>query len=223
MPIMNMVYKYIPLIPSANTLLYLPFNNNYNDESWKWVSVTTNGGTTPTYWAINSNNYLITSNSRIISTLSTFDINNMTFSCWLKKTGSSLCVAAYWWWPNSWTHTDGVWNWLIINSSNKIVLFPYGRDITTTATIQLNAWTNIVIVTGGWTVYVYVDGTLKYSTSKTFTSSSYIARFLANPYVDSTIRDPFVWNIDEVIIENKTWTSTDVKNYYNQAKSKFWL
>jgi hypothetical protein len=208
---------------ASRTLLYLKFNNNLTDSSGNWVTVTTNGGVAPTYWTINSENYAIVSRSRLISTLNNFDINNMTFSCWIKKTSSELVVVSYWWGDNSWIASTWKWNGLIIDSSNRVVLFPYAWDIVTSATIQLNTWTNIIIVANSWTSYIYINWELKATASKTFSSSSYIARFLANPYTNNSINNPLVWNIDELILENKVRTAQEAADYYNLTKWNYWL
>lgn len=204
--------------PWANTLLYLPFNNNYNDESWNNNTMTLLDWSSPTYWTTSGwEKYATISNTKIWTYLNDMDISTWTVSNWVYLTTTSLCVCWFYWWPaNEWAW----WTWLILDANAKIVIFPYAWDIQTNVQITRNAWHNIVFTQWNWVTTVYVDWQSKYTRNWTFTESTKMFRLFKNPYKTN---DPFVWNRDEVIVENKVRTAEEISDYYNQTKADYWL
>ena len=201
--------------PWENTLWYYEFTNNLNDSSWKWnnLSQAHSWYTYNTTWDIT---YLTNTSWRISRSISWVDLNNMTVSCWLRKTSSSTVSVVWSYWMSSWTRL--YWTWIIVDWSNKIRIFVYGSDITSTLTASYNNWHHIVLTNNNGTSTVYLDWTNKRTTTKTFTKENTLFSLLANP---DTNQDPHKWNIDSVILETKVRTDQEVLDYYNKTKSLY--
>jgi len=212
--------------PWSNTLLYLPFNWNYNDESWKWTTLTLASGSiaysTTTQWE----QYANISSWVILSWLtSNFDINNWTNSQWVYLTSTWVVVWWYAWWPNQtsvpWSENNWYWTGIIFDSNAKILLFKWNWDIQTNVQITRNAWHNIIITQWSWTTKIYIDWTQQYSSSVTYSKRAEKIWLFANPYW--TYPNKFTWRYDEFILEQWVWDLAQAKQYYNQTKSNYWL
>ena len=218
--------------PNANTLAYYPLSIDTKDYSWNGrdgtnSNVTFSNGIATFNWS----NAMVT----VADASWQRPWNNMTISLWGKA--------------NSWTHTESwqdlflLWkfqfysSWLynmfyriiIVNSTkNALWWFSSWADystypLETTAPISLDTWYLYTITTEWTSKKFYLNWTLiNQATSNTTTSTNSVPLTIWNWWYNNH-QAYFNWNISNVILENKTWTSAEVLNYYNTTKSNYGL
>lgn len=125
------------------------------------------------------------------------------------------------------THSNDKYLMAWFGSWNSYAVYPASRWDGTWVVhwpvTDTNVWYNVILTNDVDTKMVYINWQL-FSTStiaSTTTTTSIDTRiWWFVPRNDSWY---FNWNISNVIFENKTWTATEVSNYYNNTKSNYWL
>ena len=238
----NLVRPEPPFKPWANTLAYYPLESNGNDYSWNWHNLTWNS--TPIYWTSwwTKNVANLTANNvwRISSLW--WDYTNYTLNVWCKPTWTSdqwQLIFSNFYTPTSWQDaTNQVYfyfNWHSDYISwKKDFVYQYRPNWWTTAYQTVSSSTNreknarynvCVASTSSW-VKLYLNWTQIASNSTTW-------RMILNSWYNTiwwrydsrrNRYDGFLWwYLSEFILENKTWTATEISDYYNQTKSLYWL
>jgi len=207
--------------PWANTVAYYKMDWNANDSSWNgnnwtatnitWVDWKTGS------WAAR---FTRSSTSKIVMwTSSTLKPTTaLTFSMWIRIINYPASYCSIWWntlaWKDRWylfdSHTTGV-NFRVGNWTRLMLSAP-------SSLIPTNVWNNLCWTRDWATVSFYINGGLVATGSKssiTYTSTGFS---LWNYYNDNTSAIMFDWDIDEVIVENRAWTATEVQEYYNLTK-----
>ena len=200
--------------PWSNTIAYYPLTstttvndmsgNNYNLTNTWWVTFVS-------YQWVNCAYYAGT--WFLKNTSLSYDKRAFTMQWWwyyLRKNANNTSFIRRW--PNLWAYID--------RDTNNLRCSPWWIWWTV---ISSDSWWNLITVTYDWnvTMKLYLNWTLIWT--KTDTSPStwwWLSVWNAN--INSTT-DYWYWWISEVIIENKVWTATEVSNYYNLTKSKYWL
>lgn len=208
--------------PWANTVLYIPFSWNYNDQMWNTMTLVQ--WSWPTYSTTTAGEqYGIMSkdNSRITTSLTNLDINSWTVSVRLnwQEYYTFTSAAVVWWF---WVGANYRWTGLLFGSegSREMIIFVWWGDIHTGQYMPQSTWTHICMTQWSWTTTIYMNGQSIYTTSHTYVKNNDVFGIINNP-VDYS--DEYVWWIDEFIVEDLPWTATDVLNYYNQTKSNYWI
>lgn len=113
-------------------------------------------------------------------------------------------------WDINWTASAWLW---IDDPSFDLCVGWWDNDRDTGFMPQLNQWYHIVLTHNNGTAKVYVDWNLIYTGSVNYNITqdwTTIGRALWNRwYVD--------WYMNDVIIDNKTWTASQVSAYYNST------
>lgn len=206
--------------PWANTLLYLPLKEDLLDHSQYNRTITQTGTITKdsTWYKFGASwaSYLYSSN---------FNWPNIcTLSVWSKKTwnGSYHAVVAnkyYGSHRNPYITTNLIYgnrsNYIqfeCVNTSNTV--YSYTSNIDT-----YNAWHHFVWVYTWTKYYLYIDWVknLEYNVSWNLLSTN--SWFYVGDYVWDSPNQYFVWNISEVIFEDKAWTAQEISDYYNSTKA----
>ena len=234
MPIINLVYEAPEWwgwwTPWANTLAYYRFNNNLDDSSW-------NGNTasmaqwTATYYTVNWDNKAITTSGNVVkSGVQQQDIltANHTLSFWINQTSinylwdarvmwalwASGAITHIWIWING---TNGLW-WCVYfwqpNKSWNYTKYTY--------TFSLNTWYNIILsIDNSMNCSCYVNWGQVW-TAQTIVTSWTTDFYFWNNYQlwDSSYMN---WYLDDIIIENKAWSSTEAGDYFAQFKWNYWI
>ena len=196
--------------PWANTIWYYKMDWNLNDSSWKGNNLTI--GVTPTF----ENNWLKTGywyKSSFIWDKVTFNFrfNNST-------TSNQILIAVY-------TNTNYSYNyrwdvlrlnepssWYIKSASYDGSWYYYWNSAHIGYNDGINH--NACITRDGTTVKVYIDWDYKF----TGTLASYYPSLLTIKCKD---HQSYGCLLDEVIVEDRVWTDTEVGNYYNQTKADY--
>ncbi len=209
----NLVRPSVPPLftPWANTLLYMEFRGNYNDEKWNTFTLTWNA---PTYWATSSGEkYSIwESGTQLYCSALSWFWWDCTVSCRINPTSESIWRTIFTYWDRS---GSGYWYWLQMNTSNRLYVYRrWGSSyrIDTNQTITSWVWTNIIMTHADRSTIIYINGTQV--NSNTYNYSLWNSKL----YIWSMI-----WSFDEFIMEDKTWTATEVSDYYNATKWYYWL
>jgi hypothetical protein len=92
-------------------------------------------------------------------------------------------------------------------------------------TITNNLWNNFVCVYNWSTIVVYINWIVWTASNYTawwwYTATSYIRIGTSNR---NGVNDEFFnWNIDELWLENRAWTASEIKKYYTASKWRFWI
>lgn len=114
------------------------------------------------------------------------------------------------------TASVGQANGLILHSSNKILWFGYGDDITSNATIQQGAWYHVVGTYDGATATIYINGAYDNSAAKSWNT------VLSKAYVGEQINDfaeYFSGTIDDVRVYSRALSAAEVASLY-QSKAQ---
>lgn len=226
--------------PGANTIAYYPLSSDTNDYSWNNRNWTNNWVTfSDGVWVFDGSSYV-----ELWSGSWTDIQSNMTISAWFKWNWNSTS-----WWDNFviWKQEAGMlyfdyWYYAICiktNDNNTINAWFYnGSDFNThplnfrtsgggSPTLwpvaQANVWYHLVLTNDWTTKKAYINWQLAATESAiSVTSTKTISlRIWSATYYNS--HTEFNWNISQVILEDKTWTATEVEDYYNQTKWNYWI
>jgi len=215
-----------PYTPNSNTLLYLPFDWNLNNDQWK--TITWSWIAYEDWWVnkvvkLTSTSGSITWPWNLMSSVWTWDF---TVSFWIKPTNWGNAMAfGNWYEANPYPSVDIFFLfWTAFWKSNKVInIFEASSwaykliASTMSASSLVWSWHHIVSVRKSWVVYFYIDNVLQwqYSWSGTLANFNYL-RILNREWWQSWTN---TWALmDELIVENKWWTATDVSNYYSVAQ-----
>ena len=204
-----------PWQPWANTLFYYPFQEDILDQM---------GNTSLSWWTYTKESYWYLCAGSSANTRNEIS-SNLTIKRWVKTMLSWVYVKNKW--ATSWA------NW------SQVMFIPNGN--TCYAYYQYNDWTNYFFTAAVWNIY-YRNYVLLPTDSwhlLAITVSDEWAKWYIdnNEYVLSnamywTENNPepiHLWRSwtqvihSRVIWEDRTWTTQELSNYYNQTKSKYWL
>ena len=208
--------EYLGWKPWANTLFYYSFDNsNLNDWSWKWNNWTWYS------WAWTFVDWIKWKCAHIAWTRwiripITFPTWDFTYSicAYVTNLSSPQIQSFLWtieWWNNIWVFHFHWTTW------NQIV-FATSRDWTnrpTTWYMEANKRINIIL-TRSWNVWkIYKNWTQIFNQTIAY-SMAWWTWTVGCEYTDWRAIN---WNIDEVILENRAWTDTEILKYVQ----KLWL
>lgn len=205
-----------PRTPWANTLAYYPLNSTttVNDKSGNGYNLTNNGGVTfNSLWAtFSSNKWLSWSNFAQMPTRN----SNRTYSIWFKQS-SSIGTANYVFSMGSFVSLELV-ALSIYNNSNNAYIDYWNGSIALGYVPTLNRWHNAVFTNDGNWQKLYIDGVLKWTSTKTLATTNSVILWMGD-----ASQFYFNWGMSEFIVENKARTAQEVAYYYNQTKSTYWI
>lgn len=226
--------------PTSNTIAYYPLEKDWNDYSWNWHNLTWLA--TPTYTTSWGTKKVVSLNGSNL-----WDINNLswtytdyTFSVWCKPTSTGT-------WQEIFDNLNWIswsWAWQVYMSfngssleqaNNRNFWYQYKQNWWTwsyynvywISSLDINIWYNLVITsTSNW-IKMYINWTqvasnsISWIISLTAWKNSIWGRSNNTSSWGNT--NFFNWYLSEFILENKTWTATQISDYYNSTKSKYWL
>lgn len=215
--------------PNANTVAYRPLTatTTVNDQSWN------NYNLTQTWWSFTTLNWV----SCFYNGWSTTGYFNLTSAPKIPS-GNADRTISFWGSPSGYSSSYQRWfisygqdssgKSMYIGTSTWWAYRVYFNGTYLTNPSAFTAWTwALITFVGNWTSkYLYVNwiqvATTTYTQSTTAVSSSYPFR-LMRQNTSSSSNQQVRWYLSEVIIEDKAWTATEVENYFNDNKSKYWL
>lgn len=219
------IYKFINYewSPSSNTIAYYPLDstNQYLDKSWNNKNLTNNWLTIWTYQWVSSayNNWTSTKYAYLSTPLFTWNwqwtVSSWFYSLWNDSWWQSIIQVWYW----SWTQAFN----MAINKN--VIYFWWWTNDTSTWVTKINQRVNYIVTNNNWTINAYINWELVKTATLTYTIPSSGKTSIWSNYIrtDWWTSDPWNWYLSKIIVENKTRTSSDVKNYYLSTKSLYWL
>ena len=204
--------------PSANTLARYKFENNLNDSSWNSRNLTSS-------WSIsyNSNPLSVQLNSSSYLYRNSFDAFNhdWTLNVWFNlnaRNTDSSCILFIW----EWARQKAMILW-IENTWKPIAAF-YGQDSVGSTITQLNQRYNICYVYDNTTknIKVYINSIKDIDASASYTITNTTAYIWWFYFMTPQSRSAFQWKLSQYIIEKKKRSETDITEYFNKMKSKYW-
>ena len=202
----------LPFTPWANTILYAPLTSNANDQSWNWNNLTADNSFTYS----SSGCYMETANHTWL--LTPFNITSgwtWTISFWRKWTPywseDQRDIDIYFW-----SGKRFAWAWFYRQNNTWNCMI--GSAWTQNWTLTSNTWQLCTITIDTNSIKVYLNGGLSFTWTISSGTSSYF-RF-GNEYNLWADRH---WRgyMKDIIVENKTWSSTEVNDYYESIKSSY--
>lgn len=218
--------------PNANTILYLPIDNN--DTSSTVYDHSTNQTDFNWYWTAN------------YDTLASWKkVLNLTWSNWI-YIDSALFTS----WPatvNLWLYRDGdqgsdTWvftlqhwgpdTWFIITFFDNTYLTSFlgtggswvwlnNRENTANQT-----WIQATTTYENWIMKMYINWILKQTFSWNMSFNQIQATSLGfSRYVENTIQNTrfLIWKMWSIIVEDKARTEQEISDYFDQTKSLYWI
>ena len=206
--------------PWSNTIAYYPLesdgNDNANNYNLSNLWTTTFGTIWGIKWAIFSAN-----------TTSWLYNNSVSIPQWNNSWTVNMYI-----YPTSYNSSEddvffmwtGNYNqWFLIYDLNPISISTWWSAINSTTNVSLNTWSNIVITQSSKTYTIYVNWVSVKSWTMSSANLTGTNLNLGYAYWNDASNKRFVWWMSEFILENKTWTATEISNYYNRTKSKYWI
>ena len=195
--------------------------------SWNDISGNSNNGTLtngPTFSSADGGSILLDGTNDYVNGVHNSQLDttgSMTGACWFKLTDTASDWVRVLGKGDSTNRTFGLW---YNTGSNTFLYQRYGSSnsnvSTTSFTIALNTWWNIVGTSSGSSHILYLNGEAvsSGSTGSTFYSST-------DPYAIgyAGIHSYHQGNVANCKIYNRALTSAEVKQNYNAIKSRFGL
>lgn len=215
---------------SGTTKLLLHLNGNSND-----LSGNSNNGTDSiidyglAYGKFNQGASFNGSSSKIkFADSSSLKPNKLTVGAWIYKT--DLTVSPF-------SHIFQSWSLNPSNAGFKIsqnnetgqMFFSIGNNstsnvLTTNTLIKAGTWYHIMATYDSATLKIYINGNLDNQMTKTVElvyGTSNFVNIGCRQRTSTTIDRFWYGYIDEVILYNRAWTSSEIKRYYTNSKSWF--
>lgn len=219
--------------PDANTIWYYKLEWNVNDYSWNnrnltnsWITFTTSWSLTVAKLSSWSNAYYQNNtlfNKSYPFTYSAY-INADSIPSWYydtKEINTNLIV----WiqnWTDLWTHDKDLCVWL----SNKAIWYNYPWEAKYVSWWTISTWTRYnLTLTYDWSnMKLYVNATLVWTVACAYSYTWYTnARLTIWKSWTTRWSSWFKWKISKVVVENKARTQTEIQNFVNKTKSKYWI
>ena len=206
--------------PWADTIAYYPLNSTttVNDQSGNNRNLTNSWVTFWIYqWvdcaSFNGSSYMYRSDSLFIWSA------DFTVNLWYSRGGEffnhSNIISI---WTANWTNSFIIWG---ENNTNKIMIWGWTNDRNTGYVPPLNTWINICVTHSNWALNVYVNWSLIYTWTVSYTITSTATNIWSWVQWSSWLK--MIWLQSELILENKVRTDAEISNYYNLTKSTYWL
>lgn len=201
--------------PWVNTVVYFPFDTDFNDYSWNWYNLTNN------WWvAIESVNWVTCANFKdqppywlSRATWSIITSWTYTFLAWMNMD------------TNSWTYNPRIFggksDWFILwNRQNSGWVYPWYWSNTW---VPYTAWWHLVCFVWNTSSGSY-DSYKDWVYLNSWTWATWGRTWLllwANENNSSSNLDRFIGQMSKVIFENRNWTAQEISDYYDQTKSLY--
>lgn len=208
-------------LPWENTLLYCPLEDDYEDHSWKKISITTQW-TTPLK---DSSWYYL-------------------FGSWIFVTSNisspTYCTLSVWWKSN--INPDSTYRCLINHYYSPSSPYSISELFFTSGNYILMWWSNVVMTwipasnyntknrnhylwTFDWTAMKFYMNWVLVSSASASSLTSWDKPFHIwwFQYNNGTNTQYWSWYLSEVIYENKAWTADEITKYYNLTKANYGL
>jgi len=160
------------------------------------------------------------SNISISDTASLKITGNITISAWINPSSAPTftCVAG------KFLNSTNKSYWLAFNGGKAgMYISTNGSNQTGEAlsqTLSNGVWYNVVGTYDGTNTKIYVNGSLANSIGQTGGINDSTGSFAVGK-LGSLSSDYFPGKIDEVIIENRAWTASEIKKYYTYSLGRF--
>lgn len=215
--------------PWTNTVAYRPLTSTttVNDQSWNNYTLTQTGGSFTTldgvdcfYNGWSTTGYFTLSSAPLIPIWNA----DRTISLWARPSNYSTSYTRYFirYWAAG---TSWQWVWLATNTNWKYSASVYWTSIYWDI-MTADAWV-LLTFTSSWNTFnFYVNGVLVWTKTATINTSAITSSLplrLMRSHDTNSSSYQVRWYLSEVIIEDKTWTATEIANYFNSNKAKYWL
>lgn len=164
------------------------------------------------------------SSSQIYKDSASFDFywtQNITFSCWVKPSALPSS-STYYYHPIAIQEAatqSTVDKSIKIFGDGSVAFFVYdwAAKYAKSATwlVSINNWYHLLWVYNGTNAILYSNGVQVWTITASWTFNFTTPRLCMSHYSGEVDSKFFNWLIDEVIIEDRAWSATEVRNYYS--------
>ena len=159
------------------------------------------------------------SSSKITTPLGNFGTGNFTISLWIKTTQEATRVIF-----GKTTEVDkDNGGYVLYRDLWDGYVFKFGTTKLVIGSLP-SVWTNFIVTRDGNIGYIYINGSYAVSVSGISgynqNSASGVFTLGTSPGSNWTPRF-YSGAIDEVIVENRAWTASEIKKYYTYSKGRF--
>jgi len=159
------------------------------------------------------------SSSKITSTIDNFGTGNFTISLFMKTSQGTTRVVF-----GKTSNVDSdAGGYVFYNDTYDGYVFKFGTTKLVIGSLP-SVWTNFIVTRDGNIGYIYINGSYAVSVSGISgynqNSASGVFTLGTSPGSNWTPRF-YSGAIDEVIVENRAWTASEIKKYYTYSKGRF--
>ena len=142
---------------------------------------------------------------------------DMTVSCWInpgRNAGQYQDIVV-----NRDKEKEFGFKWMLYqHTTDGAISFHGSAQNKTTLVPTLNKWLNVIATVSSGTLTIYLNGVNSYSTTGYTYGGGSPTKYAVGGYLSGTVKEPFLGLIDEVIIENRAWSASEVKKYYTNSR-----
>lgn len=198
--------------PTANTILYVPMEDDLLDHSLTPKTLTTQ-------WTVTLSTVswvkCASANASWLYADVSWDWTNLTITGWIDDTYSASNTELPYWALGSSLTTWNVWFWWYDNTYTYSFINVWWPSISTA--VSKNSW-QLITLTKQWTTWnMYKWTTLlgSYNTSYWWNSQR------INLWWALFRSRWFTWYMGWWVVENRTWSTSDIQDYYDISKNKY--
>lgn len=203
-----------PFTPWADTIVYYPFDTDWNDYSWNGYNFTTTNSTqiTTVGWVTCLDMNGSTCSVSSIDDLTTY--TDYTWLTWIYVSSGSI----------DWAFTDNGqgwwWSWFRVWQNKQV---RWGNPVNTYSTFSSfssNQWVLFWIVMDNWEWSIYQNWV-----KTVLLWSGWLAPYNnISPFYFSGKDGVWAYGyISNFIIEKRAWTSQEFQDYFEATKSNYWI
>ena len=204
--------------PWNNTKIYLPLTDDYKDViSWTTLSTTWTVDLT-TEWGVKCTRLNWWRLYGLSSAIITWNwARTLNFRFKYNSINTSEWWSAVSWWSESNYSFTSLWdNW---GTAYSFSWYSASADIESWTSLSNWVWYNMVATYDWSTLAIYLNWTLSWSKSVNLTTWSSDLYIWWRPSWSCIVN----WYINNVIVENKARTATEIEDYYKKTKWNYWL
>jgi hypothetical protein len=218
--------------PWVNTLVYYPLETNVNDYSWNNRNLTNNWITFSDWvWVFDWNAIGTYTNNSLWNNLTAFTYSVFanpsqitTWTSYEEETITNINIFMKIFQNNAaWTYDKALW--FCQASQAEAYIYEWWRKEIYATWVSTNDWCYLTF-TRDWTnMKLYKNWVLASSTACTSTYIWYTQATLGiwNDITSWWHIKKYYGKLSKVIVENKAWTATEIRNYFRQNKAQYWI
>ena len=202
-------------LDSGNTKSYVGSGTTWRDLSGRGNTGTLTNG--PTYSSANGGSIVFDGTNDGVSLPTITPTGGVTFSAFIYINGNNLNFGSVF---ANWDDTGSKPYWIgtVNNNATSINVYFNGSLISAFTSLSYYTWIKMTVSHNGSVCNGYINGDLKFSSSSTLTTSSYVTSI---GYDINRTNYPFKGNIAQAFIYNRALSAAEISQNFNALRGRF--